>query len=82
MTIDHRLFYWLLVGAFGTAILGFLLRGLSTVVVGSETAQMVAAPVFVVAVGLAVVAFVLSVLVKLGVVEDGITEGSERPVDS
>jgi len=69
MEIDQRLFLWLFAGAFGVAILGFFVRGLSTVAVGSRTAQFVAAPVFVVAVLLALASFALSVLVKLGVFE-------------
>jgi hypothetical protein len=67
-------FLKLMVGAFGTAIFGFFVRGLSTVAFGSETAQVVAAPVFVVAVGLAGLAFVLAVLIKLGLVDDQTTD--------
>jgi len=58
-----------MLGTFLTLIGGFVVRGTSTVVVGSETAQVVAAPVFVAAVGMALLAFVLAVLVKLGVVD-------------
>lgn len=78
MRIDQSLFVKLMVGTFATLILGFVLRGTSTVVVGSETAQVVAAPVFVVAVGMAVLAFVLAVLVKVGVVEAVDTTETDR----
>jgi len=69
MRIDRSVFVKLAGGTFLALILAFVVRGTSTVIVGSETAQMVAAPVFVVAVGMAVVAFLLSVLVKLGLVD-------------
>ena len=68
MRIDQSVFVKLMVATFGVLILAFTIRGLSTVVVGSETAQVVASPVFILAVGLAAVAFVLAVLVKLGIV--------------
>lgn len=74
MEISPTIFPKLMVGAFGVAILGFFVRGLSTVAFGSQTAQMVAAPVFIVAVVLAIVAFVVAVLVKLGLVDDGYPE--------
>lgn len=75
MRIDRQVFVKLMLGTFLTLVLGFVVRGTSTVLVGSETAQLVAAPVFVVAVGMAVLAFLLAVLVKLGVVDDGEAAG-------
>ena len=75
VTIDQSLFLKLMLGAFGTAILAFMVRGISTVAVGSETAQVVAAPVFVLAVALVALAFVLSVLVKLGVIKTSESDG-------
>jgi hypothetical protein len=74
MHVDQSVFLRLMGAAFGTAILAFFTRGLSTIAFGSETAQVVAAPVFMVAVGLAGVAFVLAVLVKLGLLSDGSAE--------
>lgn len=71
MRIDRQVFVKLMLGTFLTLILAFVVRGTSTVVVGSETAQVVAAPVFVFAVGMAAAAFLLSVLVKLGLVDTG-----------
>lgn len=71
MQVDQTIFAKLMLGAFGLVIVGFMTRGLSTVVFGSETAQLVALPIFVVAVTLAALAFVLAVLVKVGVVDDG-----------
>jgi hypothetical protein len=71
MRIDRQVFVRLMLGTFLTLILAFVVRGTSTVVVGSETAQVVAAPVFVFAVGMAAAAFLLSVLVKLGLVDTG-----------
>lgn len=70
MHIDQTVFVKLMFGAFGMVIVAFTVRGLSTIAVGSETAMMVASPLFVVAVLLAVLAFVLAVLVKIGVLED------------
>jgi hypothetical protein len=69
MRIDRSVFVKLMLGTFLTLIGGFVIRGTSTVVVGSETAEVVAAPVLVVAVGMGLLAFVLAVLVKLGVVD-------------
>jgi hypothetical protein len=45
-------------------------------VVGSETAQAVAAPVFVLAVGMAAVAFLLAVLIKVGLLD------TDEPADA
>jgi len=75
MHIERSVFVKLAGGTFLTLILAFVVRGTSTVVVGSETAQVVATPVFVLAVGMAVVAFLLSVLVTLGLVD------TEEPAD-
>ena len=61
-------FLLLAVGAFGLAIGSFLIRGPGSLVVSSETAQLLAAPMFLGAFALAVLAFVLAVLAKLGVV--------------
>lgn len=69
MRINRQVFLKLMTGTFLALILAFVVRGTSTVVVGSETAQVVAAPVFVFAVGMATIAVLLSVLVKLGLVE-------------
>ena len=70
MHIDETVFVKLGVGAFLVLILGFTIRGTSTVVFGAPTAQVVAAPVFVLAVSLAALAFVLAVLVKVGILSD------------
>ena len=70
MRLDPTVFVKLGLGAFLVLVVGFMIRGTSTVVVGSETAQLVAAPVFVLAVVLAALAFVLAVPVKLGIVDD------------
>lgn len=58
----------MLVGAFATAISAFVVRGFSQLAVGQDTAQILAAPLFMLAFVLAVLSFVLSVLVWLGVV--------------
>jgi len=67
MRVDQGVFPKLLFAAFGLGFAGFLVRGFGQLAFGRETAQLLAAPVFVLGVGLAAVAFVLSVLVKLGV---------------
>jgi hypothetical protein len=76
MRIDRQVFVKLMLGTFLTLILAFVVRGTSTVIVGSETAQVVAAPVFVVAVGMAALAFVLAVLIKIGLL------GTEESADA
>lgn len=68
MELTRGFFPKLLVGAFAVSIVAFLVRGFGQLVVGVDTAQMLAAPFFLVGIGLAVVAFVLSVLVWAGVV--------------
>lgn len=74
MRIDQSVFVKLMLGTFLLLILGFFVRGLSTVVVGADTAQVVAAPVFVAAVGLAFLAFILALVVQLGLIDDTPTE--------
>ena len=78
MNIDETIFVKLMLGAFGLVIVGFTTRGLTTVVVGSETAQMVAAPIFILAVLVATFAFVMAVMIKLGIVRT--TDGEEASV--
>lgn len=70
MDVDRGLFPKLLLGTFAVAILGFVVRGFGQLVVGSRAAELLAAPFFLVGIGMAVVAFVLSVLVVLGIVGD------------
>lgn len=55
-------------GALVFAIGGFLVRGFSQVFVTADTAYTLAAPLFLVGGVLAVIAVVLSVLVKIGLV--------------
>jgi hypothetical protein len=69
MEVDQGLFPRLMVGAFALAILGFMFRGFGQLVVGSSTARLVATPVFILGVVCAVIGFVLSVLVKVGVLD-------------
>ena len=76
MRIDRSVFVRLMLGTVLTLIVAFVIRGTSTVVVGSETAQVVAAPVFVLAVGMAAFAFLLALLVKLGLLD------TEKPGDT
>lgn len=73
MRVDQGTFPKLLFAAFGLGFVGFLIRGFGQLALGRETAQLLAAPVFVLGVVLAAVAFVLSVLFKLGVI------GEETP---
>lgn len=68
MEIDRGIFPRLLLGTFVIAILGFVVRGFGQIVVGPDVARLLAAPLFLVGVLLAVVAFVLSVLVTTGIV--------------
>jgi len=70
MELDRRLFPKLLVAVFVFAVVGFFVRGFSQLVVGVETARRLSLPFFLVGVALAVVAFVLSVLFKLGLLDE------------
>lgn len=54
--------------AFGAAFLGFFVRGFGQLLLSREVAQTLAAPLFVGGLVLAVLAFLLSVLVALGLV--------------
>lgn len=54
--------------AFGAAVLGFFVRGFGQLLLSREVAQALAAPLFVGGLVLAVLAFLLSVLVALGLV--------------
>ncbi len=66
MEIRQRRFVLVMLGALGFALAGFLVRGLSQLFVTTDTAYTLAAPLFIIAGGLAVLSFVLSVLVKTG----------------
>lgn len=68
MEINQTVFVKLMVGVFAVLVVGFVARGLATVAVGSDTADIVAAPIFVLALFMAAAATVLAVLIKLGVV--------------
>lgn len=70
MEIERGLFPKLLVGVFLLAILGFMVRGVSQLVVSTETARRLSIPIFLLGVVFACIAFVLSVLVKLGLIGD------------
>lgn len=74
MEIDRGVFPRLLFAAFGLAIAGFLVRGFGQLAVGMETARLLAAPVFGLGVVVTTVAFVLSLLFKLGVLSDAETQ--------
>lgn len=58
----------LFVGTFAVAILAFVVRGFGQIAVGQETAQLVAAPLFLGGLILAILSFVVSVLFVVGVV--------------
>jgi len=62
-------FLRLAVGAFGLVIAGFVVRGFGQLFVGADTARLLSSPLFLGGFGLAVLAAVLSVLVRLGVLE-------------
>lgn len=68
MELNRGFFPKLLIGAFVISIVAFLVRGFGQLVVGAETAQLLAAPFFLVGIVLAVVAFVLSVLATAGII--------------
>ncbi|WP_267163137.1 hypothetical protein [Halovenus salina] len=68
MEVTRGLFPKLLIGTFVVAVLSFVVRGFSQLAVGQETAQLVSAPLFLLAFALAILAFFFSLLAKLGVI--------------
>ena len=69
MNVDRGVFPVLLFGTFAVVILAFMIRGFGQLVVGREMAQLLAAPLFVLGIGMAVLAFVLSILVVSGLLD-------------
>ena len=65
MALNQNIFLQLLLGAFGLTFLGFIVRGTSTLAVGSSTAELVSAPIFLLAILCAIAGFVLSVTIKV-----------------
>lgn len=65
MALNQNIFLQLLLGAFGLTFVGFIVRGTSTLVVGSSTAELVSAPIFLLAILCAIAGFVLSVTIKV-----------------
>lgn len=74
MELNPSIFPKLIVGAFGLVILGFFVRGFSSVAVGSEMAELLAAPIFILAFLAAVAGFVLSVCIKIGVIRTSLSD--------
>jgi hypothetical protein len=68
MRLQANRFLQLALGAFGLVIGSFVVRGFGQLVVSVETAQLLSTPLFLGGFGLAALAAVLSVLVKLGIV--------------
>lgn len=70
MELDRGVFPWLLFGALGLAISGFMIRGFGQLAFGTATARRLATPVFVVGVLVATTAFLLSLSFKLGIISE------------
>jgi len=68
MDVERGLFPRLLFGTFAVVTLAFVVRGFGQLLVGTEVAQLLAAPLFALGIGMAALAFVLSVLVTLGLI--------------
>ena len=68
MQLRQRTVVAVMAGALVFAVVGFLVRGFSQLLVTADTAYTLAAPLFLVGGILAVLALVLSVLVKVGLV--------------
>jgi hypothetical protein len=66
MEVTRGLFPKLLIGTFVVAVLGFMIRGFGQLAFGTQTARRLSIPVFSLGILMATVAFVLSVLVKAG----------------
>jgi len=76
LELDQGVFPWLLFGALGLAIGGFMVRGFGQLAFGAATARRLATPVFVAGVLVATIAFLLSVSFKLGIIsEDSESDG-------
>lgn len=69
MNVDRQLFLTLMLGAFGFTLLGFVIRGTTTIAFGAGAANAVSAPLFAVAIGCAIIGFVLALGVELGAVD-------------
>ena len=65
MALNQNIFLQLLLGAFGLTFLGFIVRGTSTLAVGSSTAELISAPIFLLAILCAIAGFVLAVTIKV-----------------
>lgn len=68
MQLRQRTVVAVMAGALVFAVVGFLVRGFSQLLVTADTAYTLAAPLFLAGGVLAVLAFILSVLVKVGLV--------------
>lgn len=69
MEVTSGHFPKLLVGTFVVAILAFMIRGFGQLAFGTDTARLLAAPVFLLGIVMAVLSFVLSLLVTTGVLD-------------
>ncbi len=67
MQLTRGFFPKLLIGTFVVSILAFMVRGFGQLIFGAETARLLAAPVFALAILMAALSFLLSLLVRLGV---------------
>lgn len=76
--MQRRRFVQLGIAAVGIATLGFVVSGLSRLVVEPDTAIVLGAPLLLVGFGLAILAFVIATLAWIGVVELE-TEPSAEP---
>lgn len=65
MEIDPKIFVKLMIGAFALTLLGFVTRGTTTLVLGADTAELISAPVFLLAIGCAIAGFFVAVTVKI-----------------
>jgi len=62
---QRQIFVRLLLGAFGLMMVAFMIRGTSSLFLGSERATMIAGPLFLLALGCAVAGFFLAVGLKV-----------------
>ncbi len=65
MEISRAVLFRLMAGVFVLTFIGFLIRGTTTILFGSSTANLVSAPIFLLAIGCAILGFALAVITKI-----------------
>lgn len=75
MESRRNVFFKLLLGAFGLMLVAFSVRGIGSLLVGSEQSTMIAGPIFLLALACAVAGFVLALGLKVQELRTTDTDG-------